>query len=399
MRSSILERIDQAYALRLLKEMVAINSEVNHETPLAEYLKQELGELGFKATLQHVRDNRYNVLGARTQSEKKPALHFNGHTDTVQVCQGWSFDPFGAEIKDGRLYGLGAVDMKSGIACMLTALKTLIENQGLTSGSLIFSGVVGEEAYSEGAKASLQDPLVKESDAIIIGEPRHFGGLVLGVTGKVLYRLTVLGKSAHGFRPERGINAIDDCARIVVDLPELVKKFVNHPKFGTGNYCTLKIDGGYKVYSVNVPERCVLEVSRLTVPGESRDVCVRDMEQLVSALSLKSQVSVELIEPYYDPYEMSSEQLIVQAMREAYRELTGNEPEIEYAKSIMDSNVYCGEAGIPTVVFGPRGGSAHEANEYVEIESLLPTIKMYVLTATNFMERYQKHNSHPTKNS
>ena len=132
-----------------------------------------------------------------------------------------------------------------------------------------------EEGYGIGAKALL-DTEYAGSDAMLLGEP-YFGceiggpdeALPIGLTGKVLYKLTVTGRMAHAFYPERGVNAVEDAGKILAALDQL--KIGQHPEFGSGNYSTLKVEGGYKEYAVVVPETCEIIISRLTVPGETRD--------------------------------------------------------------------------------------------------------------------------------
>jgi acetylornithine deacetylase/succinyl-diaminopimelate desuccinylase-like protein len=201
MTDEALSKVDVAYCRRLLEEMVAIPSVVNEERELAEYLKAELEALGLETRLQHVEGDRVNVIGLHGFPEPGRMLMFNGHMDTVPVCEGWSTDPFEPVVSEGKLYGLGSADMKGGLACALTAVKALIEAEEDMKGTLAFTGVVGEEAYSKGAKALLKTKMA-EADAVIIGEPYSGtgpGAIPLGITGKVLYDITVKGRSAHGF--------------------------------------------------------------------------------------------------------------------------------------------------------------------------------------------------------
>jgi acetylornithine deacetylase/succinyl-diaminopimelate desuccinylase-like protein len=125
---AILRKIDASYCGRLLEEMVAIPSVVNEERELAEYLKRELEALGLRTRLQEVEKDRPNVIAVHEFPELGPMLMFNGHMDTVPVCEGWTNDPFEPVVKEGRLYGLGAADMKAGIACAITAVRALVES-------------------------------------------------------------------------------------------------------------------------------------------------------------------------------------------------------------------------------------------------------------------------------
>jgi acetylornithine deacetylase/succinyl-diaminopimelate desuccinylase family protein len=312
-------------------------------------------------------------------------LMLNGHLDTVPVCEGWSTDPFKPVVKEDHLYGLGALDMKGGLACLLTALKAVVEAEPLIRGSIAYTAVVGEEAYSKGAKALLKTD-VGRADAVVIGEPYsgYWGRAIpLGITGKILYNIIVRGRAAHAFRPEQGINAVEEAAKIITNLHRLELR--DHPQFGRGNLCTLKIEGGYKVYSVVVPDRCRFEVNRLLVPGETADSAIEDMRRLVDSLSLRAEVEVQIKPPRYEPFKMSPEEPILEAFKQAFREVHGREPEFQYSKSITDANVFTGEGGIPSVHYGPGGGGAHQPDEYLILSTLKPTVEVYLRTTLRFL--------------
>ena len=292
MTGNVLSKLDNAYTLRLLEEMLRINSVVGNEGELAEYLRGELEALGMKCEMHEVEPGRPNVYARMDGGSPGRRLNFNGHTDTVPVCESWETDPFTPVTKEGRMYGLGACDMKAGIACILNMLRVFAESGHPFKGELSFSGVIDEEAYGKGAKAMLGTDFA-ECDAIVLAEPYpgdESKPIPLGITGKVLYDILVKGHAAHGFWPHQGINAVEEASKIIVSLDQL--RMREHPDFGKGNYSTLKIEGGYEIYSVVVPDRCRFEVNRLLAPGETVATAVEDMEELVKSLNLKSEVDV-----------------------------------------------------------------------------------------------------------
>jgi len=377
--------LDDSYTLRRLEEMIRIRSVVGEEAELAEYLRRELDALGLKTALEEVEPDRPNVYARMTGGRPGRRLMFNGHTDTVLVCEGWERDPFTPVVEEGRMYGLGSCDMKAGIACALTALKAFADTGFDFEGELLFSGVIDEEAYSKGAKAMLGTEWAN-CDAVILAEPYpgdESKPTPLGITGKVLYDITVRGRAAHGFSPELGVNAIEEAARILVNLDKLEMR--SHPRFGRGNLCTLKIEGGYRVYSVVVPDRCRFEVNRLLVPGETVASAIDDMERLVASLNLNAEVEVKTKPPRYEPFILREDEPILSVFNEVYREVMGADPLYEYASGITDANVFAGEAGIPCLHLGPRRGGAHQPNEYVPLEWLPPVSKMYALIAARFL--------------
>ena len=119
MPEEIVSKIDDAYTIKRLEEMIGIKSVVGEEKALAEYLRSELDALGFRPEMVEVEPSRPNVYGQLTGERPGPRLMFNGHTDTVPVCEGWSSDPFKPVTKNGRMYGLGSCDMKGGFALSL----------------------------------------------------------------------------------------------------------------------------------------------------------------------------------------------------------------------------------------------------------------------------------------
>ena len=205
----------------------------------------------------------------------------------------------------------------------------------------------------------------------------------LGITGKILYDIKVKGKAAHGFRPQLGINAVEDAGKILANLDKL--KFMDHPDFGTGNYSTLKIEGGYEVYSVIVPASCRFEVNRLLVPGESVQSAIEDMRRLIDSLELNSVVEVGIKPPRYEAYVMSKDEEIIGVFDPIYREVMGKAPSYEHAYGITDANIFAGERGIPCLHLGPQRGGAHQKNEYVQLDWLPPVSEMFTRIAVDFL--------------
>ena len=385
MIEDVLTKIDDSYTIRRLEEMIGINSVVGQEGELAEYLRRELEALGLKAETQEVEPGRSNIYGRLNGPKPGKRLNFNGHLDTVPAVDGWETDPFKPVREGGRLHGLGSCDMKAGIASVLTMLRAIGDSGHSLRGELSFSGVIDEEAYGEGAKAMLRTDFSKV-DAIVLAEPYpgdESKPIPLGITGKILYDIYVRGKAAHGFRPQLGINAVEEAAKIVANLDKL--SFLEHPDFGKGNYCTLKFEGGYKVYSVVIPAAARFEVNRLLVPGETVQTAIADMERLVRSLNLRSEVEVKTKPPRYEAYVMRRDEPILKAFDPVYREVMGKAPLYEYAYGITDANIFAGEGGIPCLHLGPKRGGAHEKNEYVPLDWLPPMSRMYAMIADRFL--------------
>jgi succinyl-diaminopimelate desuccinylase len=386
MIEDILRRLDDQYTVRLTKEMINIPSVTGYEEALSLYVKDELESYGMNTDLRYVEPGRPNVYGVLKGVRPGKRLNFNAHSDTVPAGEGWTTDPFRAEVMDGRIYGRGACDMKSGIACTLSFLRALAESGHEFSGELSVSLVVDQEATDIGAKEMMKDPLWRGLDGIVLtysycGDETK--PIPLGLTGKVLYDVSVKGKAANGFRPNLGINAVEDAARIIANLYQL--KLKSHPEFGKGTTCTLKFEGEYQVYSVVVPASARFEVNRLLVPGETVEYAFKDMRSLIESLGLRSMVEVGIKPPRYESYTCSRDEPLMRLLDEVYREVMGKQPLYEYAYGITDANIFQGEAGIPCVHLGPQRGNAHGANEYVKLEWLPPMSRMYALIAAKYL--------------
>ncbi|MBD3172233.1 ArgE/DapE family deacylase [Candidatus Bathyarchaeota archaeon] len=384
MHEDLLKKIDHDYTVDKLEEMIAIPSVVKEEKDLAHYLQDELLALGLETELHEVQPGRPNIYGKLVGSKPGKKINYGGHLDTVPVVKGWETDPFKPVKKDGKIYGLGSNDMKAGLACALSMLKAFADSDYEFNGEISFAGVIDEEAYGEGAKAMLKTDWAN-IDTIVLGEPstgEKDNPTPLGITGKVLYDIYVHGKAAHGFHPEDGVNAIEQAGIILANLDKLN---IAEKEGFKGNYSTLKIEGGYEVYSVVVPAMCRFEVNRLTVPGETVESVIEDMEKLIASLDLDAMVEVKTKPPLYQSYLLEQTHPFVELFDKTYRDVTGKACNYEYSSSITDANTFTGEGGIPCMHLGPYAGGTHQKNEYTRLDSIPPVTKIYTELAARFL--------------
>ncbi|MCF2143945.1 MAG: M20/M25/M40 family metallo-hydrolase [Candidatus Heimdallarchaeota archaeon] len=393
--------IDVGYLRRLLEEMIKIPSVVGEEKTFAFFLEEEVKKLGLQTELERVEFERFNLYAVRSFHERGKTLTFNGHLDTVESCSGWETDPFSPMLRGQELYGLGSLDMKSGLACELAAIKALVNSNLELAGTIHFTAVVDEEGYGKGARKMLHNPSFGKgrTDGILIAEP-FFGdnetnALPLGMTGKVLYKITIHGRSAHAFTPAKGINAIDVAGKIIASLQEQLDSSPKKPlfvlpsdnAFGSGTMCFLKVVGGYKVYSVVVPDRCELILNRLLIPGETKESALKDLQEFLLQLDLPAEVTLELVPPFYVPYKLPQATPLVASLAKSYQAIFGFPPQFNYRKMITDANIFYGEGKIPTVLFGPKGGNIHAANEYVDLSLLSAIAQIYCQLFLSFQNQ------------
>jgi len=361
---------DAEEAAELTAALVALRSYPGEEGPVQRYVLDWLAAEGLRPELQATEGDRPNVI-ARVTNGEGPTLLLNGHTDTVLAVEGWEVDPWGGFRDGSRLYGLGACDMKSGVVAAMLATRALEQYRDFWRGTVIFSSVVDEEAYSLGAHTLIDSGV--QADYCIVTEA-SWQAPCLGSVGKILVRAEVTGKAAHGTMPWDGINAATEAARFVAGLESL--PIGEHPRM-RGSRCVLSLMSGNEQYVITVPEKAQIIINRMTVPGESQADVLAEMRALADSLDSPAEFAFYIDPPFYPPWETRPDHPLAKALAAGYREETSQSPTWGYW-GFGDMNLFSSEAGIPTVMFGPLGGNFHQANEWVDIPSIAATSRLIV---------------------
>jgi acetylornithine deacetylase len=283
-----------------------------------------------------------------------------GHLDTVNVAG--MADPHTPRIDGDRLYGRGAYDMKAGVAAALIAARDAAE-LGLR-GDVLVAAVADEEHASLGVQELLRH---SAADAAIVTEPTELA-LVIAHKGFVWSEVHVAGRSAHGSRPQLGIDAIVKTGPVLTALGRLdrVLEDRDHPLLGRPSVHASIIQGGVELSSY--PARCVLGLERRTLPGETTEQIERELAQLLDRCraedpELHAEQRTLLVR---DPFEIAADAELVDTVRSAAAGVTGREPSVGGAAYWADAAFIAG-AGIPTVLFGPGGAGAHAIEEWVSL--------------------------------
>ena len=356
----------------LLRDLVAIDS-VNPslvagapgERQIADAIAAHMRRMGLEVELQEAAPGRPNVIGVLEGGAPGPSLMYCGHIDTVGV-EGMKA-PFTPDIREGRLYGRGSEDMKGGVAAMIDAARVARE-RGFTRGRLILAAVVDEEFASIGA-----DELVRawRADAAVVTEPTDLQ-VGVGHKGFAWFEVETAGRAAHGSRPADGRDAIIHMGRVLQRLADLDRTLQSrdpHRIMGTASLHASTIAGGreWSIY----PDRCMLQFERRTVTGESAASAEHEIHAILESLRREDAEfdgSAKLVFER-SPYETPANHPLTTMLAE----LTGARQVRSDAvgMSFWTDAAILGDAGIPSVLFGPGGAGLHSVEEYVSVREVL----------------------------
>lgn len=374
--------INQERLLRLASDLVRIPSEnpPGQEAEVAAFLVRYFRDIGFEPTVQEITPGRPNVMVQLEGQEPGPHLIFNGHTDVVPPGPGWSLDPYGAEVRDGRLYGRGSADMKGGVAAMIEAALTVAQSSPFR-GTITLAMVADEEEGGGGTRHAVQQGL--RGDWAIIPEPTDLRP-VIAHKGDFNFYITVHGEAAHGSVPDQGINAIYGAGKLLTAIQELNHRLSNqsHALVGSPTVSVGTIRGGE--ITCMVPSECRIAVDRRLIPGEDPADVITEMETLLADLARADPTfKADMVTPIQAlPMEVSPDLPVVRALRSASERMVGVDPGVFGWSATCDASILAQEADTPTVIFGPGSidRAAHRPDESVSIEELNTCAQIYALT-------------------
>lgn len=358
--------------ISLLADLVAIDSVnpalvagAHGEAAIAARIAGELRMLGMEVDVFDAAPGRPNVVGVLHGRHSGPALMFCGHTDTVGVTG--MQRPFSPDIRDGRLFGRGAQDMKGGLAAMIGAARLIVEEGGLERGSLLVAAVADEEHASLGAEA-----LVRRwhADAAVVTEPT---GLDVAIAHKGFQWVAIRtrGRAAHGSRPQDGRDAILRMGRVLVALEALNARFSErtaHPLLGLPSLHASTIEGGHELSTY--PVHTWLQFERRTLPGEAANVAAREAEAILRHLRNEDPEFEAEAEAIFgrEAYEVDAGHPLPGLLLDA-ASAAGCSSRLAGMTFWTDAAIL-GAAGIPSVLFGPGGAGLHGTEEYVLLEDV-----------------------------
>jgi acetylornithine deacetylase len=333
------------------------------EAEVATYVAGWLEAAGLEVEVEEAAPGRPSVVGIARGRGDGQSLLLNAHLDTVGYAE--MERPLEPRVEDGRLYGRGAYDMKGSLAAIMVAGAEAAKQN--LRGDVLVTAVADEEVASIGSEAVAKRHV---ADAAIVSEPTELR-LAVAHKGFVWLEIETFGRAAHGSRPDLGIDAIVRMGGVLTGLGELdeaLRASPLHRLLGSGSLHASLIEGGQELSSY--AERCLLQLERRTVPGETPALVEEQIRQVLDGAD--GEVRTTFVR---EPFEVSEDEPVVElVLRHA------GEPEVVGVPFWADSAVFAA-AGIPTVLYGPKGEGAHAEVEWVDLASVEHCKDVYLAVA------------------
>ncbi|MDA1094506.1 MAG: acetylornithine deacetylase/succinyl-diaminopimelate desuccinylase family protein [Acidobacteria bacterium] len=378
----------------------------------ARLLGDRLRETGFhveelvpKDRVEHSsRYPRVNVVGRRGTSTgsgggpRSPVVHLNGHLDVVPPGEGWTCDPFGGEVRDGRLYGRGSSDMKAGIAAAVYAAEALRRADIPLAGGIEISGTVDEESGGLAGVAWLAEQghlSASQTDYVIIPEPFGPSRICVGHRGVYWFDLVTTGRTAHGSMPFLGVNAIDAMTVVLEAIrsrlaPRLASRTTALPVVPSlARQATLNLNSisggqtGPAAQTPCVPDRCVATFDRRFLPEERFESVKAEFEQLLAEVAdehpgLQCELRDRMV---VQPLRTPDDSLLVRALSRAAETVTGSVTLVA-SPGTYDHKHVVRLAGIEQcVAYGPGALElAHQPDEWCRVDDIVRATQVLALT-------------------
>ncbi|EAD5716236.1 ArgE/DapE family deacylase [Listeria innocua] len=372
--------------IQILKDIVNIDSTNGHEEQVANYLQKLFAEYGIESKKVQYDVDRASLVSEIGSNDGK-VLAFSGHMDVVDAgdVSKWKFPPFEATEHEGKIYGRGATDMKSGLAAMVIAMIELHEEKQKLNGKIKLLATVGEEVGELGAEQLTQKGYADDLDGLIIGEPSGHR-IVYAHKGSINYTVKSTGKNAHSSMPEFGVNAIDNLLLFYNEVEKFVKSIdATNEILGDFIHNVTVIDGGNQVNSI--PEKAQLQGNIRSIPEMDNETVKQVLVKIINKLNKQENVNLELIFDYdKQPVFSDKNSDLVNVAKRIASDIVKEEIPLLGISGTTDAAEFTkAKKAFPVIIFGPGNETPHQVNENVSVENYLEMVDVYKRIAIEFL--------------
>lgn len=393
--------IDDEELIRWVQELTRIPSVWKPESgegeeAAARWVEARCREIGLETHFEFVQPGRPNVI-ALHRMEEGPTLMFEGHTDVVTEGDpaAWRDPPFSALIREGRIYGRGANDMKAGLVAALTAMKAIVQSGVRLKGTLLLGALCDEEGDMIGVKHFVERGWADQVNAAIICEPEE-NHLCVAQKGVMWIHVILHGIMAHGAMPLTGVNSAYPLAKFLTLLRSLeqrviaeqgVDPFLGQPSI-TPTIVMSPARGHGEAQKNVMPGASEVVLDIRLIPGQEPEALAREIETLLqNVVRDETGLRYELrVLEVRHPTATDPDHPVVAALASAYADLTGRPPVYGGVPGSTDGTILHARCGIPIVTCGPGDiHIPHHIDEWVSIDEIQTAARMYVLAAMRYL--------------
>lgn len=357
------------------------------EYRVAEIVKHEFDRIGVAYDEFARIKERPNIVGKLGKNISGKRLLMPAHVDVVPAGEGWDHDPFDVLVKDGKLYGRGTNDNKGPLAAIVVATE-IIKKLGLDErikGQLLVAALADEEAADPdgidyGIGYLLEQRLIEPTYAIVPDIGHEMKEIDIAEKGRLVIKITAIGKQAHGSTPDKGINAIVMMSKLIHQLVQLKFDYQSHPLLGHPTLNLGEIHGG--VAPNVVPGSCFIFLDIRTVPGMTRNQIIQQIQRCIDNVT-NGDFKLEILSESLS-FSVAPDNVLVGLIQKyteqhfGFKATTMGMGGGTYAKDLI-------QHGVLTVGWGPGGDTAHIANEYIELQQLIDFSMLTCLIALDLL--------------
>ena len=356
------------------------------EYKVSDFVYDFLAQTGADILRHEVKDGRCNIVATLKGEQSGPRLVYICHQDTVPLGDGWHHDPLAAEIIDGRMYGRGSCDMKSGLAAGMLAFRNIAAMGKKLKHDFLFIASMDEEDIMIGADKLIADGIVRADDYVLDAEPTN-GAIKVAHKGKTWFRLDAKGVACHASTPEKGSDAVAALSEAICAINRRLRALPVHPELGPCAATFGIINGGLNLNIV--PGECYCTIDMRLTPPTTNEQSIRLVEEAIAegCANVPGTSCTYTVLAQRPAVEKDNDSYLLKMLRAATKDVTGEEAPVDFFPGYTDTAVIAATTGNRNCMsYGPGDlFYAHKPDEFVELDDITRCTRVMTLLAESIL--------------